>query len=1810
MHTRPRSRILVRFGLVLLALAAVLAAGRPSTASATPACPSGTTLYVNASVSGGVGDGSSWPNAYTTLSAALTTATTCSNVTQIWVAQGTYKPAGPNGDRNATFALKNNLAIYGGFTSGQSNLTDRNTNPATNNTVLSGDLNGNDGANFANNGENSYHVLTGSGTASSAILDGFTVSGGNANGSFSAAEGGGLYNSGGSPTLTNVTFSGNSASYGGGMYNLSGNPTLTNATFSGNSGYLAGGGLYNESGSPTLTNVTFSGNSSAQGGGMASDSGSPTIRNSILWGDTGGEISGSVTVSYSIVQGGYPGTGNLNQDPMFVAPVPSPAPSSGSNLRLQYASPAINAGNNSVTNPSLPATDLDGNPRIQGGTVDMGAYESTCPAGTGILRFVNGGVSTSGNGQSWGTAYQTLTEALTAAQSATVCVEIWVAQGTYKPTSGADRSATFQLKNNLAIYGGFTAGQSNLTDRNATPATNNTVLSGDIGTANDTSDNSYHVVTGSGTNNTAILDGFTVTGGNANYGSSCPGGCGGGMYNEVGSPTLTNVTFSGNRSGDYGGGMYNYSSSPTLTNVTFSGNSATAQYAYGGGMANSLSSPTLTNVTFSGNSASYSGGGMYNSSSSSPTLTNVTFSGNSATNNGGGMVNGNGSNPTLTNVTFSGNSSTYGGGMVNGGSSPTIRNSILWGDSASSSGPEIYGGSATVAYSIVQGSGGSGTSWWNNNLVTDGGNNLDQDPKFATPVTLPPPANTSGNLRLQANSPAINAGNNNVTSPSLPATDLDGNPRILGSVVDMGAYEFLCPPGTPATLYVNAAVAGGTGTGDSWANASPTLTFALQRALACSAPPLVTQIWVAQGTYKPAGPNGDRNATFALKNNLAIYGGFTSGQTSLTDRNANPATNNTVLSGDLNGDDRPNFANNAENSYHVVTSSGTASSAILDGFTVTGGNANGSFSAADGGGMLNDSSSSPTLTNVSFSGNFAYELGGGMVNSGGSPTLTNVTFSGNSTSLYGGGMSNGGNSTPILTNVTFSGNSASQGGGMFNDGSSPILTNVTFSGNSADYGGGMFNYNLSSATIRNSILWGDSAPNGREIYNYNGSASVSYSIVQGGYAGTGNLNKDPLFVTAVPSPAPSTGGDLRLGLTSPAINAGNNSVSNPSLPATDLDGNPRIVYGIVDMGAYEAQVAVTKFSVSAPSSATQGSAFSVTVTAQDPNGATVSAYRGTVHFTSSDVSAGLPTDYTFSAGDNGVHTFTLGVTLNTLGSQTVTATDTANTNITGSASVNVVPPPTTVSSITRVGSTPTNVSSVSWTVTFASAVSGLTASNFALAVTGLGGTPTIGTVTPTGGAPATTWSVTASTGTGDGSLGLNLTSNTNLTPSVSTTLPYVGDVYTIDRTGPTVTINQAAGQVDPTNSSPIHFTVVFSEPVLGFGNTSVTLTGTAGATTAVVTQIAPNDGTTYDVAVSGMTTNGTVTASIAANKATDLAGNGNTASTSTDNMVTYDTTPPTMTINQASSQVDPTNSSPIHFTVVFSEPVLGFGNTSVTLTGTAGATTAVVTQIAPNDGTTYDVAVSGMTTNGTVTASIAANKATDLAGNGNTASTSTDNTVTYDTTPPTTTITGKPSNPSNNASPTFTFSATDTGGSGVASVQCSLDNAPFTACTSATSQSYSNLSNGSHTFTVRAIDNAGNVETPGASYTWTVATFVPYTVTYVSPLVGPPGVNSLYPTSIGTTATPVKWTLKNASGQAITAAGTVSGVSYKANAGCGTFPTDPTGATAASVTSSNPKYDTLQKLWVYNWVLPGRGCYTLFITLNTGQVIPLFYHIY
>jgi predicted outer membrane repeat protein len=258
-----------------------------------------------------------------------------------------------------------------------------------------------------------------------------------------------------------------------------------------------------------------------------------------------------------------------------------------------------------------------------------------------------------------------------------------------------------------------------------------------------------------------------------------------------------------------------------------------------------------------------------------------------------------------------------------------------------------------------------------------------------------------------------------------------------------------------------------------------------------------------------------------------------------------------------------------------------------------------SDSYGSGGGMLNHSSQA-TLNSVTFINNSADYLGGGLYNTASSsPYLSNVLFMGNSADL-GGAIFNNSSSTPSLVNVMIAGNSAnSHGGGIGNwFGSIPSLNHVTITGNSANQnGGGIYLSNDTSVIVSNSILSNNQDGGGTDasaqIHGSTSAITVTYSLVQGGFAGAGNIDSDPLFISPIqPTDAPTTTGDFHLQSTSPALDAGDNSAvgadttdldgdgdTTEPLPL-DLDGNARFIDApvadsgngtapIVDMGAYE-----------------------------------------------------------------------------------------------------------------------------------------------------------------------------------------------------------------------------------------------------------------------------------------------------------------------------------------------------------------------------------------------------------------------------------------------------------------------------------------------------------------------------------------------------------------------------------------------------------------------------------------------------------------
>jgi predicted outer membrane repeat protein len=426
----------------------------------------------------------------------------------------------------------------------------------------------------------------------------------------------------------------------------------------------------------------------------------------------------------------------------------------------------------------------------------------------GGVVFVDRDASGANDGSSWGDAFIDLQSALTLSEPC----EVWVASGVYVPSPDpTDRAATFELRNGLAVYGGFDGSETDRRDRDwrAHP----TVLSGDLGgddvididgavidPADINGSNSVHVVTTSGADASAILDGMIITAGDADgpvpagFPTSCADACGGGLVSVSGSPTLANLRFLGNRASADGAGVFLLSGSePIMRNVEFSSNSAGRD---GGAAAVFDSAPTMLNATFSGNEAGRRGGGLWSNRA---------------------FVSPGDGTPTLINASLAGNRAGDSGGAIYsaGDSGPRLRNSIVWnnldgsGLGTASASIGLAGSSPQIRFSLVQ------------NRNPGGAGNLDGTQAGNSPgfIESPDPAFApalSGNLRIGLGSVAIDAGDPGVSLVDFPGSlckpmDLDGNARVVGvQPIDLGAYEFndqvfaggfeiLCDPGRPCS---------------------------------------------------------------------------------------------------------------------------------------------------------------------------------------------------------------------------------------------------------------------------------------------------------------------------------------------------------------------------------------------------------------------------------------------------------------------------------------------------------------------------------------------------------------------------------------------------------------------------------------------------------------------------------------------------------------------------------------------------------------------------------------------------------------------------------------------------------------------------------------------------------------------------------------------------------------------------------------------------------------------------------------------------
>ncbi|MDF9831571.1 right-handed parallel beta-helix repeat-containing protein, partial [Parabacteroides sp. PF5-6] len=692
------------------------------------------------------------------------------------------------------------------------------------------------------------------------------------------------------------------------------------------------------------------------------------------------------------------------------------------------------------------------------------------PDGNGIIYVKADG---DGDGSNWEAAAN-LSDALKGAASGN---EIWVAAETYMPKYKAaetnkdggettERYKAFVIPAGVHVYGGFAGTETQRDQRDWIG--NETILSGDIN--NDNYDDCYHVVIIALTGEeTATLDGFTITRGAAVESTKITVNTieiqsrdGGGVY-ASGNARLIHNTIHNNYAGAGGWGAAVYAANGvTLEHNIIHDNSADGR----AGGVYATGNVKLSYNKIYNNSVSMAGGaGVYVEEGT--ILKYNTIYGNYARGGSGGGVYAN--NATLIHNTiyenkYFKNDYNLGGGVYAKGNS-ILSNNIIWGNIDYSTTPQdLYiDGANTTSYNLIGAINGS------EGYTTGEGNKIGEDPRFVST------AESSFSLALQTGSPAIGAGK-------------DG--------VDMGAYL--------SKIYVKQNEENETGDGSSWADAKTELADAL---LAEG----VKEIWVAKGTYLPKYKAAatakkqvyddeldetqyqdievtDRDKAFVIPAGVAVYGGFAGGEESLDARD--PEENETILSGEIGDTDTTD-----DNCYHVVIAAGDMNTAVLDGFTVTGGNANGEWGEyiivneqefdRNSGGGISIKGSNLTVNKNTIEDNHAQNGGGvyAFYSGEAAPIVLNLNTICNNTATSGGGVN--ADNTILTQNIihdnTTAGDYGSDGGGVAIRGCT-LNANIIYKNNTAGDGGGVFaGYSLDSeeknidCTLTNNVIYENDA---------------------------------------------------------------------------------------------------------------------------------------------------------------------------------------------------------------------------------------------------------------------------------------------------------------------------------------------------------------------------------------------------------------------------------------------------------------------------------------------------------------------------------------------------------------------------------------------------------------------------------------------------------------------------------------------------------------------------------------------------------------
>lgn len=893
---------------------------------------------------------------------------------------------------------------------------------------------------------------------------------------------------------------------------------------------------------------------------------------------------------------------------------------------------------------------------LDGGKLSVKKYQ---PTPSLVKYYVNANVSGgNGSGDSWVNAKTDLKDVFTEIGNNTT--EIWVAKGTYKPGTSRTDTYNISV-DNLKIYGGFAGSETTITERDITnnPTILSGDINGDDAGVDFTtatrSDNSYHIVKIN--SNDVLLDGFTIQDGHANGSTGNNDASAIDKSETANALNLKNITFKNNVSLVAGAisAWYDVNGTINIENCIFDGNVSTyASGLYTGTRNNRTLDITIVNSLFSNNISKNNGGTLgftgssawirANGSGSTVTtnIVNTTFANNIDT----------GTQAALT------NKGTLSLAKTSGTHNATISNSIFFNNTETSGATSlaVTQGHVTAADLVLVNNSIDENNFSNLSFLTS---TSDLDPMFVDVANnnyriqaVSPAKDAGDNTKIPTGITTDLFFNQRITDTTVDmgayeyctgckdistlVVNVQGNGSVSnsGGIFSLGStqtitatpdagYLFTGFTGdvtssdNPLTVTLNSSLititanfielpiyvdvnASGNNDGTTWADGYTNLQDAIDAAGSNN-----KTVWVAKGTYKPttlltANNTDVRRVTFLINNPVKIYGGFLGNETSLEPRDSK--LNVTILSGDLNGDDSAIItdidATRQDNAYHVVSVKGNfTDGGFIDGFTITGGNSNGTLSnncATSDPNQYNDKAGAGIYANPDNPSTKVYmqfknciiEKNSGenyaaygrfnpcgaqqtqahinfescIIRDNYSRDTENIGFSGSQ--QYHIRTYNQVINSVIYNNTTAATDRASAllissaGSASYPTGASYVdLINTTITGNISPNNKAI-NMNMYTAqgSISNTIIYGNGGTD--PILFAGNQPPVNNSIIEGGQL-TGSTDADPLF---------NYNYTLQSG--SAAIDSGDNSLL-PAHITKDLLGNARIFNSTIDIGAFE-----------------------------------------------------------------------------------------------------------------------------------------------------------------------------------------------------------------------------------------------------------------------------------------------------------------------------------------------------------------------------------------------------------------------------------------------------------------------------------------------------------------------------------------------------------------------------------------------------------------------------------------------------------------